>query len=88
MRRRKEEAGSYFHFASEKQGGSEADMLKEAVRVLEERVDKLNERVYFLEDGGEEKGSSSSEDGYEKDWRWENGGWWCSCECDVQEESF
>ena len=41
--------------------------MQEAVRVMEERVDRSNHSVYLLEDGGEKKGSSSSEDGYEKD---------------------
>ena len=45
-----------------------------------ERVDELMKRVSVLEEGGEEKGSSSSEDEYGRDWRWES-------ECEVQKEN-
>ena len=32
--------------------------------------------MYLLMDGGEDKGSSSTEDLCERSWRWENGSWW------------
>ena len=38
----------------------------------------MNSRICVLEGNsdGEEKETSSSDGGYEKDWRWDNGGWW------------
>ena len=43
----------------------------EAVQALEEKVNKLSKRVSVLE-----MGSSFSEDGHEREWRWEIGSWW------------
>ena len=41
-------------------------------------MEELNSRIRVLEGNsdGEEKETSSSDGGYEKDWRWDNGGWW------------
>ena len=46
-RRIGEEAGPYFQFALGSRGDSEADKVQKAIRVLEERVDRLNHRVYL-----------------------------------------
>ena len=66
-----EERGSCFHLSSKTDGDLE-------VRILEERMEELNSRICVLEcnSDGEEKETSSSDGGYEKDWRWDNGGWW------------
>ena len=45
---------------------------------------------------GEEKETSLSNGGHEKDWRWDNGGWWFlgtfdkgqQSECEIQTENF
>ena len=52
--------------------------LQKTVRMLEERMEELNSRICVLEGNsdGEEKETSSSDGGYEKDWKWDNGGWW------------
>ena len=65
---------SWIHWVPTKQEDSETDNLKAAVRALEEK--RLQDRVYVLEGAGEEKGSSSSEDEFGRDWRWESGSWW------------
>ena len=41
-------------------------------------MEEMNSRIRVLEGNsdGEEKETSSSDGGYEKDWRWDNGGWW------------
>ena len=52
--------------------------LEKTVRMLEEKIKEMNSRICVLEGNsdGEEKETSSSDGGYEKDWRWNNGGWW------------
>ena len=45
IRRRLGESGPYFQFAPGKQEDWGAGKLKEAVRALQERIDKLNNRV-------------------------------------------
>ena len=50
--------------------------LQKAVRVLEERVKELNSRVVLEGNSDGEEKETSSDGGYEKDWRWDNGGWW------------
>ena len=73
-----EERGSRFQLSFRTDGELEDGRLQKAVRLLEERMKELNNRVCVLEgnSGGEEKETSSSDGGYEKDWRWDNGGWW------------
>ena len=41
-------------------------------------MEEMNRRIRVLEGNsdGEEKETSSSDGRYEKDWRWDNGGWW------------
>ena len=39
-------------------------------------MDKLSDRKIFRRIVERKRKSSSSEDGYEKDWGWKNGGWW------------
>ena len=90
-----EDKEPYFQLAPPKKEDSETGRLKDSVRPMEERIDKLTKRVCVLEQGGEEKGSSSSEDEYGKEWRWDNGAWWskgssseeCDGEREVQEEN-
>ena len=76
FRREREEKGLYFQLASGMSEESEGDRLRKAVRVLEGRMEELNNRVCVLEDssGGEEKETSSSEEGYDRDWKWDIGG--------------
>ena len=71
-----EELEPYFQLVLEEPEDSETGRFKGAVQTLEERVDELSKRVSVLEEIGEEIGSSSSEDGYEREWRWERGSWW------------
>ena len=46
------------------------------MRMLEERMEEMSSRIRVLEGNsdGEEKETSSSDGGYEKDWRWDKGG--------------
>ena len=41
-------------------------------------MEELDSRICVLEGNsdGEEKETSSSDGGYEKNWKWDNGGWW------------
>ena len=73
-----EEKGSCFQLSSEVDGSLGEGMLQKTVRMLEERMKEMNKRICVLEGNsdGEEKETSSSDGGYEKDWRWDNGGWW------------
>ena len=73
--RRLEDLGPYFQLVYGEPEDSETGWLKEAVQALEEKVDQLSKRISAFEEGGEEVGSSSSEDGYEREWRWESGRW-------------
>ena len=50
--------------------------MKEAFRALDEKVARLGKRMSALEEGGDEVGSSSSEQNYEREWRWGSGSWW------------
>ena len=72
------EKGSYFQFSSEADGSFEEYKLQKTVRMLEEKMEEMNIRICVLEGNsdGEEKETSSSDGGYEKDWRWDNGGRW------------
>ena len=70
-----EERGSCFRVLSRIIGELEEGRLQKAVRLLEERMKELNSIVCVYSDG-EEKETSSSDGGYEKDWKWDNGGWW------------
>ena len=72
-----EEKGSCFQLSSKADGDLEEDKLQKTVRMLEERMEEMNGRICTLEGNsdGEEKETSSSDGGYEKDWRWDNGGW-------------
>ena len=72
------EKGSCFQLSSKADGGLEEYKLQKTVRMLEERMEEMNSRICVLEGNsdGEEKETSSSDGGYEKDWRWDNGGWW------------
>ena len=86
----------YFQLVLEEAEDSETGRFKGAVQTLEEKVDELSKRVSVLEEIGEERGSSSSEDGYEREWRWERGSWWfraplgekCSSERKILEEDY
>ena len=65
--------------------------MKDRVQVLEERIDKLTKKVCLLEQGGEERGSSSSEDEcgrMEMGERWlvVQGSSWVECEDDCLDE--
>ena len=73
-----EEKGSCFQLSSKPDGDLEEDKLQKTVRMLEERIEEMKSRICVLEGNsdGEEKETSSSDGGYEKDWRWDNGGWW------------
>ena len=73
--------------------------LQKTVRMLKERDgrnEQQNPRVLEGNSDGEEKETSSSDGGYEKDWRWDNGGWWFRAlltkgkqsECAIQAERF
>ena len=76
IQKRLSEKRPYFQWVPTKQEDSETDKLKAAVRALEEKVGRLQDRVYVLEGAGEERGWSSSEDEYGREWRWESGSWW------------
>ena len=75
IQKRLSEKAPYFQRFPTKQEDSETDKLKAAVRELEEKMGKLHDRVYVFEGAVEEKGTSSSEDEYGRDWRWESGSW-------------
>ena len=72
------EKGSCFQLSSEADGSIGEGKLQKTVRMLEEKMKEMNNRNCVLEGNsdGEEKETSSSDGGYEKDWRWDNGGWW------------
>ena len=72
------EKGSCFQLSSKTDASLEEYKLQKTVRMLEERMEEMNSRICVLEGNsdGEEKETSSSDGGYEKDWRWDNGGWW------------
>ena len=72
------EKGSCFQLSSEADGSVGEGKLEKTVRMLEEKIKEMNNRICVLEGNsdGEEKETSSSDGGYEKDWRWDNGGWW------------
>ena len=72
------EKGSCFQLSSETDGSIGEGKLQKTVRMLEEKMKEMNDRICVLEGNsdGEEKEMSSSDGGYEKDWRWDNGGWW------------
>ena len=72
------EKGSCFQLSSETDGSVGEGKLEKTVRMLEEKIKEMNSRICVLEGNsdGEEKETSSSDGGYEKDWRWDNGGWW------------
>ena len=72
------EKGSCFQLSFEADGRLGEGKLQKSVRMLEERMKEMNSRNCVLEGNsdGEEKETSSSDGGYEKDWRWDNGGWW------------
>ena len=76
IQKRLSEKGPYSQWVPTKPEDSETDKLKAAVRALEEKIGRLQDRVYVLKGAGEERGSSSSEDEYGRDWRWESGSWW------------
>ena len=71
------EKGSCFQLSSEADGSLEEYKFQKTVKMLEERMEEMNSRICVLEGNsdGEEK-ETSSDGGYEKDWRWDNGGWW------------
>ena len=73
-----EEKGSCFQLSSMADGDLGEGKLQKTVRMLEERMEEMNSRICVLEGNsdGEEKETSSSDGRYEKDWRWDNGGWW------------
>ena len=71
-----EERGSCFRILSRTNGELEEGRLQKAVRVLEERMKELNSRVVLEGNSDGEEKETSSDGGYEKDWRWDNGGWW------------
>ena len=70
------EKGSCFQLSSEADGSIGEGKLEKTVRMLEEKIKEMNSRICVLEGNsdGEEKETSSSDGGYEKDWRWVNGG--------------
>ena len=72
------EKGSCFQLSSEADGSLDEYKLQKTVRMLEERMKEMNRIIHVLEGNsdGEEKETSSSDGRYEKDWRWDNGGWW------------
>ena len=72
------EKGWCFQLSSEADGSIGEGKLQKTVRMLEEKIKEMNDRICVLEGNsdGEEKEASSSDGGYEKDWRWDNGGWW------------
>ena len=73
-----EEKGSCFQLSSKADGDLEEGKLQKTMRMLEERMEEMSSRISVLEGNsdGEEKETSSSDGEYEKDWRWDNGGWW------------
>ena len=69
------EKGSCFQLSSEADGSIREGKLQKTVRMLEEKMKDMNNRICVLEGNseGEEKEVSSSDEGYEKDWRWDKG---------------
>ena len=92
-----EERRSYFQLSSGTNGELKEGRLQKTVRALEERVEELNSRVCVLDGNsdGEEKETTSSDGGYEKDWQWDNGGSWFRAplgkrwqsQCEIQKEN-
>ena len=92
------EKGSWFQLSSEADGSVGEGKLQKTVRMLEEKIKEMDDRICVLEGNsdGEEKEASSSDGGYEKDWRWDNGGWWLRgplikenrVKCEIQAENF
>ena len=72
------EKGSCFQLSSEADGNIGEGKLEKTVRMVEEKIKDMKSRICVLErnSDGEEKETSSSDGGYEKDWRRDNGGWW------------
>ena len=77
LTRMKKKRDRVFQLSSEADGSLGEGMLQKTVRILEEKMKEMNSRICVLEGNsdGEEKETSSSDGGYEKDWRWDNGGW-------------
>ena len=63
------EKGSCFQLSSKADGSLEEYKLQKTVRMLEERMEEMNNRIFVLEGNsdGEDKETSSSDGGYEKD---------------------
>ena len=76
IRKGSEDKGPYFQLVPLKKESTETERLKDKVHVLEERLDRLTKRMCVLEWNGEVRGSSSSEDGFGREWRWVTGAWW------------